>query len=473
MEKVRKHEITHILVWKIDRVSRNLLDFCDMYNELKKYEVTFISKNEQFDTSTAMGEAMLKIILVFAELERKLTAERVTAVMVDRASKGLWNGAPVPLGYKWDEEKKFPVVDTDEAPAVEFIYNTYLDTNSTTAVKEALNTNGIKTKKGATWTTKTISDIIRNPFYKGTYRYNFRNSGRGRKKKENEWVLVDGSHEGIITQEIWDQCNRIMDINAKRNNAAGFRAKGKTHVFASLLKCGECDNSFYAKCDKPRDDGSTPSIYVCSGRYNHLGCSQKTINENYIGTFVFNFVSNFIRMQEDFRKKNVEKELIANTGAKGIENMADIKNLMFDDKTYAPLGPKNNSYEIELLNKEKLKLTRAMTRLEDLYLFDEAGLSEKDYILKKKQIEVKLAEVVKKISSLKPSEENFSLKIATGNMAEMLAEGNINYSDLLKVSGRKALKDFANTIIDNIVIENRMVQSMTFKNGLKIAFKSS
>ena len=88
-----------MLVWKLDRISRNLLDFAAMYDELKRLGVTFVSKNEQFDTSSAMGEAMLKIILVFAELERKMTAERVTAVMISRAGNGQWNGGRIPFGY--------------------------------------------------------------------------------------------------------------------------------------------------------------------------------------------------------------------------------------------------------------------------------------------------------------------------------------------------------------------------------------
>lgn len=79
MRRIRTGEFTHLLCWKIDRISRNLLDFAAMYQELKDLNVTFVSKNEQFDTSTAIGEAMLKIILVFAELERNMTSERVTA----------------------------------------------------------------------------------------------------------------------------------------------------------------------------------------------------------------------------------------------------------------------------------------------------------------------------------------------------------------------------------------------------------
>ena len=131
MTRIRKREFTHLCVWKIDRISRNLLDFAAMYDELKKYNVTFVSKNEQFDTSSAMGEAMLKIILVFAELERKLTSERVMGVMLDRASKGLWNGARMPLGYKWNDEIKMPVIDEEEAVTIHFIFDKYEEAGST------------------------------------------------------------------------------------------------------------------------------------------------------------------------------------------------------------------------------------------------------------------------------------------------------------------------------------------------------
>lgn len=103
MRRIRAGEFTHLLCWKIDRISRNLLDFASMYQELKDLGVTFVSKNEQFDTSTAIGEAMLKIILVFAELERNMTSERVTATMLSRAQNGLWNGGRVPYGYDYDK----------------------------------------------------------------------------------------------------------------------------------------------------------------------------------------------------------------------------------------------------------------------------------------------------------------------------------------------------------------------------------
>ena len=125
MERLRTGEFSHLLVWKIDRISRNLLDFAQMYAELKRLGVAFVSKNEQFDTSSAIGEAMLKIILVFAELERNMTSERVTAVMLSRANNGQWNGGRVPYGYDWNKETKTFSIIESEASIVRTIYNMY------------------------------------------------------------------------------------------------------------------------------------------------------------------------------------------------------------------------------------------------------------------------------------------------------------------------------------------------------------
>lgn len=229
MTRIRKREFTHLCVWKIDRISRNLLDFAAMYDELKKYNVTFVSKNEQFDTSSAMGEAMLKIILVFAELERKLTSERVMGVMLDRASKGLWNGARMPLGYKWDDEAKMPMIDEEEAVTIHFIFDKYEEAGSTLQLSRILNRNHIKTKRGGEWVSKTVNDIIRNPFYKGTYRYNYRESARGAVKDEKEWVVVPNALPAIISKEQWARCNSVMDSHRETKDTSSFRVS-HTHL---------------------------------------------------------------------------------------------------------------------------------------------------------------------------------------------------------------------------------------------------
>lgn len=146
MSRVRDGEFSHLIVWKVDRVSRNLLDFAAMYQELKDHKVTFVSMNEQFDTSTAIGEAMLKIILIFAELERNMTSERVTGIMLDRAEQGLWNGARMPVGYRWNPEIKFPEPDPEETKIVQFIFDEYERVRSTTKIARYLNHNQIASK---------------------------------------------------------------------------------------------------------------------------------------------------------------------------------------------------------------------------------------------------------------------------------------------------------------------------------------
>lgn len=142
MKLVRTGVFSHILVWKLDRISRNLLDFAAMYDELKRLGVTFISKNEQFDTSTAMGEAMLKIILVFAELERKMTSERVTATMLSRAANGKWNGGRIPYGYSYDFEERTFSICPDEQKVVLLMCDLYESSNSLLYVSRKLNEMG-------------------------------------------------------------------------------------------------------------------------------------------------------------------------------------------------------------------------------------------------------------------------------------------------------------------------------------------
>ena len=139
MSQIRTGTFTHLLVWKIDRISRNLLDFASMYAELKELGVTFVSKSEQFDTSTAMGEAMLKIILVFAELERNMTSERVTATMISRAHNRLWNGGRIPYGYNYDPQTREFSFNETEMPLVIMIHDMYEQQRSLVRVARELN----------------------------------------------------------------------------------------------------------------------------------------------------------------------------------------------------------------------------------------------------------------------------------------------------------------------------------------------
>ncbi|WFD11976.1 recombinase family protein [Tepidibacter hydrothermalis] len=489
MRRVRKKEFTHILVWKIDRVSRNLRDFTEMYDEVKKYGVTFISKNEQFDTSSAMGEAMLKIILVFAELERKLTGERVSSIMLSRAEKGLWNGAQCPLGYKWDDEKKFPIPDPDEAKVVQLIYDKYTEVKSAFKVSKVLNSDNVKTKRGGTWTSKTVVDIIRNPFYKGTYRYNYREAARGAIKDEKEWIIVDDNHEAIIPKEQWEHCNKIMNSNAARNTSS-LRRNSHVHPFSGLLECKQCGRGFIASLDLARKDGYRPSIFRCQGKTRALGCEVGMISEITMGPFVINYISNFLKAQQTLTKKNnlkdFEKILLSGKTFKDVVgiNTKDLEsayisilyttdNILMNPP--AKTKSKENISELEVLGKEKEKYERAIERLQNLYLFSEESMPEKDFLVQKHNLKSKIDDINNKIHSLHEQNNNHVayndisfLQKASHFMIqnELLNKKFIDYRNMSMVIDKQLIKDFMNTVIDKVIIDDRKVAGICFKNGL-------
>lgn len=439
MERIRQGEFSHLLVWKIDRISRNLLDFAGMYQELKKDSIIFVSKNEQFDTSTAMGEAMLNITLVFAELERKLTAERVLSTMISRASKGLFNGGVVPMGYKVSNKGSFPSIEPTEAHTIQLIYDLYEKHQSTNTVMHELTRLGVITRQGNSFSDRTLIKIIRNPFYKGTFRYNYRDGDNTYMKNEDEWILVDDNHDAIISVDQWDKCNEIMDSNGK--DTSRFR-RGEIHLFSGLLRCSSCGRIMSAHLGPTRKDGTAPTKYRCHSRSLGVEChaSPYVFIERRIAPVVFQSVADIAQ----------GKKLITRNQK--------------DTLTYTINGEKKTVTH-GFIDGEVEKYRKALARLNDLYLF--SGMSEKDYLLKKASIEKKLQEL-KSIQQNKPKriDDDF-MKLASYYMInkEFMTKKKINYKKVVDNADKKMMRDFLQTIIHEIKITDGQVESITYANG--------
>ena len=492
MSRIKNREFTHLLVWKIDRISRNLRDFSEMYDDLKEYGVTFVSKNEQFDTSSAMGEAMLKIILVFAELERKITAERVYSIMLSRAQKGQWNGATVPLGYKWSDEVKFPVIDEIEAETVKYIYDLYQNVASTSKVAFQLNSENVKTKRDGNWTAKTVGDVLRNPFYIGTYRYNIKNSKR-RLKDEKDWIVLENNHPGIIDKEQFEKVNQILSDNY-RGNRSYQRANEHTHICSRLLFCGKCGNVLNAGLDSPRKDGYRPSRYTCSTnqKTDNINSCSNFISDITILPFLVNYIANFINLQGKITQRHslrdIERILLRGNAfvdvdcvdRKGLEQTYITFVVGFEDnKSFESDNNDNNlisiNFELDSLQKEKIKFEKALQRLEDLFLFSEEAMSEKDFLFKKRDIINNLDRINSDLSELHRKNMNTKSMVDVSFLnnakhfliaQELTNKRHIDYKELLDLVGNDILKDFINTVIDKIVVVDKKVMSITFKNGI-------
>ncbi len=498
MARIRVGEFTHIVVWKIDRISRNLKDFTEMYDELKEYDVAFVSKNEQFDTSSAMGEAMLKIILVFAELERKLTAERVGSIMLSRAEKGLWNGSPVPLGYDYSEELKYPVVNIEEAEVIKFIFNTYEKYRSTTEVKDILEISGIKTKNDGSWTTKTITDIIRNPFYIGTYRYNYRESGGGKRKKKDEWIIMKDNHEAIITKDLFDKVNAIMDENSTR--PGGYKERtNHIHLFRGLIQCSSCGSNYISTVDKARSDGYKPSIYRCFNYVHgnkYLGKCKGSIGEVKLGPFVINYVSNMIRAESIGKNKNLSTDDLREIILKGdlfkdidikeedlkdtldIINCDDGEEVFFEYEEDKNIPDLNNNKDYKALELQKNKVEKGIERLKRLYLIGEE--TEEDYLNTRNELIKKLNKIQLKIERIEqayykntPGHDLNFIKEATFYLINYHLSNDefVDYNFLITIIDKTLLCDLVQTIIKKIYMrDDKKIDKIVFANGLEHNF---
>lgn len=496
MKKIRAGEISHVVVYKIDRISRNLVDFSLMYDEFKKYRVTFISLNEQFDTSSAIGEAVLKIILVFAELERKLTSERVTDVMIGRAVSGKWNGARMPYGWKWNPEKEFPEHDPVEAPNARKLYEIYEKTRSTAKVRDYCYDNGIQTKRGGKWNTTTICNYLRNPMNKGDYRYNYRNSARGQKKPEGEVVYLPGVFPPLVDPDLWDRVNAILDDNSiKSTTSDNPHIKKHVHVFAGgILRCADCGAGFQvSRLDKVRLNGFQPSLYVCTSRRTYRACDAPGVSDVTIGPFVFNYIANIVRATKSRAKisgpDDLERILLSGP------EFEDIKYINRDDldiivqairgsakcgATFVPSPPgsEKDAPEIEGLRAEADKLSRALDRLKKAFLFDDSEIPESEYLSTRSDLQERLTAVNNKIADAltgdsysEAAELSFVNSASSFLLSYRLQSGDhIDYSDFASTVDKQVLKDFVSLVIDRIILKDSKIQEIVFKNGLRNRF---
>lgn len=500
MARVRSGEFSHILVWKIDRISRNLLDFATMYQELKELGVTFVSKNEQFDTSTAIGEAMLKIILVFAELERNMTSERVTATMLARASDGKWNGGKVPFGYSYDKEEKSFVINEAESRVVRLMYDLYDEQHSLLAVSKELNRRGYRSRKGAEWSPVTVGNIMRSPFYIGSLRYNYRReSGPSFTfRPESEWVMIEDHHPQTVTHEQW---NRVVStMRSQRRGQPGHGKsfnRGNVHIFAGIITCGYCGSLMRASQDRPRKDGWRPSIYTCSRKRVSNDCPNKYVSDISVGPFVLNFIANMIRARKSFGVstsiETLQKKLlrgdtfkdVIGIGQSGLRELYQHfkgtqdqeQNFMADPGSTAT----TEQEEREVLLSEKRRKERAINRLKALYLYseDEDAISETDYIVERKRlidsletIDARLAEIDKALSEQATlSDEEFIAKASYFIMAQQLSDKRyIDYERFVRKVDPQIVKNFVNLVCSNFCIKNGRVVSIRFKNGIELQF---
>lgn len=196
-----------VVVYKIDRLSRSLMDFAKLVEVFDRNQVTFVSVTQSFNTTTSMGRLTLNVLLSFAQFEREVTAERIRDKFAASRAKGMWMGGCPPLGY--DVKARKLIVNDDAAANVRFIFKRFVEIGSGTTLLRELTQRGITTRQGKPITKGFLYRMLNNRAYLG--------------EAVHKGTSYPGEHDAIIDRELWDAVRTILKesprVRANRSRA--------------------------------------------------------------------------------------------------------------------------------------------------------------------------------------------------------------------------------------------------------------
>ena len=379
MREVTEGNVEKIYVYRLDRFSRSIADFCRLWEVMEKNGTAFLSVTEQFDTSSPIGRAMLNIVLVFAQLERETTAERVKDNYMHRFRIGAWGGGPAPYGFdlvKIEDcgRKLTSLVQNDCSEIVKYIFSEYVrEETSLRSIAADLKAKGIKGPKRELWDNVTLSRILHSPLYvkanKDVYWYYVSEgmqikqdenafdgvhacniTGRRDKSKnvynpaEKQMVTVT-NHIGIIEPDLWLKVQEKLGKNKQfpRANA------GKYTWLTGLMKCARC--GYAVKVNNFRRENKLRLI--CSGKSNLSACdSSISVDLRELEEYITDEIDKIFKSTEPIEIVPDTKELSAEI----LEAERKIERLVNALAQSSEISASYITKEIERLHKERNRL---------------------------------------------------------------------------------------------------------------------
>jgi site-specific DNA recombinase len=260
IEGVKNKEFDVVVVYRLDRLVRSVLDLHKLLGLFDKHNVKFKSVTEVFDTTTAMGRFFITIVGAMAEWERSNLGERVRFGMSQKVREGGWHGSAAPYGYDLQENKL--IINEEQAKYIQWIYKWYTEGMSDRKIAIRLNDMGVSTKTGTDiWREARIRYMLRNPLYYGSLRW-------GVRVNQEQGFEVEDAAPAIIDKELFEQAQRTREGRANLHP----RRATSPYIFSGAVRCARCGAGF--KGHKARGHLS----YRCINRYEKK-CDMPMVSE--------------------------------------------------------------------------------------------------------------------------------------------------------------------------------------------------
>ncbi len=396
-------EIDYILVYKLSRFGRNAADILNSLEFVQSYGVNLLCIEEGIDSSQTSGKLLISVLSAVAEIERENILEQTMNGRREKARQGKWNGGPAPYGYVLKNETLY--IDEQESKIVKFIFDKYVNSNlGYNGIAKYLNLQGIKRvphKKTdiEEFSGHFIKVILDNPVYCGKMAYGRRTREKVKGKrdeyrvvKKQDYCLVDGLHEGIVSEDIWKKAHeKRLETGVKLASKLG---KDRSHLLTGIIKCPKCGGGMYTnRVCWTNKDGTYKEViyYACSRNKLDRGhsCSYKAnLKKTDIEPLVIELIKEIIK--DEYFATEIKKRI----GIKIDTTKIDIEISNYENKLKeVELNKSRLEHEIDTLpidvNHRERKLHDMMLRLDSLYdIIVEIEEKIEDARLRRKSVEI-------------------------------------------------------------------------------------
>lgn len=458
MESIENNLLDMVVCYRIDRISRSVLDFSKFFNLLEEKNIKFVSVTEKIDTTTPSGRAMMYMSSVFGQMERESIAERIKDTMLDMAKKGYWCGGHPPVGYRTvpvvvnGKVHKTLEIDPDTIGYYNTIIETLVNNNkSLTATATILRKKGMRTPNNKIISAMTLNRIISNPIYaqadektyeyfkklgckiicskekfdgtKGLLRYGRKEGGDTRKSllaDKDEWIISVGLHKHIIDSQTFISLQERI-----KNNKMNKVRKNEIGILHRIItcKCGYKMRATRSFRTLKNGEKRTYDLYICTRRdlFGKTECDMDSVHIEDLDSKVIDMLKNIAldrKLIENYQEKPAQ--IIENKNIK--KQIAQIEKQI------------NNLTNVIALNQDFNATKHLMQRLEELDLnlneLKQEQILQEKALIKNKKLEKTNEEKHKEICELVDNLENIDYKTLNDALRKLIKECRFDGSTL-------------------------------------------